>query len=140
MKEWHTFCRGHTVIFNLVWNETGQLFFIYFCGFDSALTNLAEVLQLVFKMVYDDKKDWNKETRTCRKESCQKLNLPCGKANLHAPRTCTVVQICLWQSLQEVSMVIFHLHRLDVSGRASQSKKTIKREACSKSIFKTNLF
>ena len=69
-------------------------FFINFFGFDPALTNLMEVLQLVFETVYDDKKHWNTEIRTFKTESFRKVNLPCCKANLHAPGTCAVVQIC----------------------------------------------
>ena len=47
-------------------------FFIEFFGFDPALTNLIEVLQLVFETVYDDKKDWNTEIRPCRTDFLDK--------------------------------------------------------------------
>ena len=53
-----------------------------------------EVLHLVFETEYDDKKDWNREIKTCRTETCRKVNLTKAncKANLHAPRICDVVQ------------------------------------------------
>ena len=53
-----------------------------------------EVLHLVFETEYDDKKDWNREVKTCRTETCRKVNLTKAncKANLHAPRICDVVQ------------------------------------------------
>ena len=78
------------------------------CGFYRALKS-SEVLQLVFTTVYDDKKNWNTEKRTCRKKSNLGVNLTCFKGNLHE----------LWQNLQEVSVVIFHLCRLDSNGRVS---------------------
>lgn len=59
-------------------------FIIAFCGFDPALTNLLEVLGLVFETIYDDKINWNSEIRTCRTEKCRKINLSSSKANLHA--------------------------------------------------------
>ena len=77
-----------------------------------------KVLQLVFETVYDDKKELEYTNKDLQNIS-QRVNLPCCKANLHAPRTCAVVQICLWQSLQEVSVVIFHLCRLDGDGKVS---------------------
>ena len=99
----------------------------------------------VFETEYDDKKDWNTEIKTCRTESCRKVNLTktnC-KANLHAPRICDVVQLFVWKSLQEVSVVIFHLCKLDGDGRVSQvapRQKDNKEGACSKSNSKKNLF
>ena len=106
------------LISNLVRIVTDQVFFfIDFCGIDPALTNLAEVLHLVFETVYVDKKDWNKERRICRTESCRKIKLPCSKGNFHPSRIFIVVQISLWQSLQEFLVVIFRQSGVDGDGR-----------------------
>ena len=88
-------------------------FFIECCGFDPVFTNLIEVLQLVLETVYDDKNDWNVERSTCGTKSCQDVNLVAKQ--LYRLQGC--VQICLWQSWQEVLVDIFKLCRLDGNGR-----------------------
>ena len=72
-------------------------FFIDFFGFNPALTNLIEVLQLVFETVYDDKKDWNTEIRPCRTDFRHKSILIKLHHFVHWP--CNLKLDCPCQSL-----------------------------------------
>ena len=82
----------------------------------SKMQTLIEVLQLVFETVYGDKKIGIQKQGPAEQNHGTKVNLPCCKTNLHAPKICAVVQICLWQSLRKVSVVIFHLCTLNDEG------------------------
>ena len=69
-------------------------FFMNLYGFHGALKSL-EVLQLVFKTVYDNKKIGIQKKGPAEKKSNLEVNLTCFKGNLHELKTCAVVQICL---------------------------------------------
>ena len=52
--------------------------------------------------------------------SWRKVNRPCDRLTLQAPKTCAVVQIGFRQRLHEDSVMIFHLAKLEGEGKTSK--------------------
>ena len=147
MKEWTNLLKSNCHFQSGAKCNRPTFFLINFCGFDPALTNLTDTLQLVFETVYGDEKDWNTETRVCRTQSCWKVNLPCYiqskftctkdmrcGTNLFVADTFVCSRVCrkFWwlYSICIDKMLVVEYHSL------LQGKKKIKRKAYSKWIFK----
>ena len=62
-------------------------------------------------------KTFKTSTTFFKTESCRKVNLPCDKEVLHAPRTWLVVQISLSHKKQEASVQILQRFKLLGDGR-----------------------